>query len=48
LIQPRDAALLKNICEMLEAQVFNARKDEEAIAPAEALSYINDPIAVLI
>jgi hypothetical protein len=46
LIQPRDAALLKKICEMLEAQVFNARNDEEAIAPAEALSYINDPIAV--
>jgi hypothetical protein len=45
-VQPRDAARLKKICAELQTQILKAATVADATEPAEALTYINDPIAI--
>jgi hypothetical protein len=45
-MQPRDAVRLNKICADLETKIINARGFSEAQEPAQALSYINDPVAI--
>jgi hypothetical protein len=45
-VQPRDPARLKELCVQLKDQIIKAVTVDEATEPAEALSYVNDPIAV--
>jgi hypothetical protein len=45
-VQPREAVRLKEICADLQAQILKAATVADATEPAEALSYVNDPIAI--
>ena len=45
-VAPRDPAALERICADLEQRVMNASNIAAETEPAEALAYINDPVAV--
>ena len=45
-IEPRDPTRLNEVCANLESQITNASSVAEAQEPAEALSYVTDPIAI--